>query len=252
MNVRGVDVSGIRVDAALASAARQPVTDEQIKIALIDAFVSDPRVLSWKPDVTVQYGVVTLRGVVTNLDAVRASERDARSTVGVRDVVNLLKVKPRKARTDAVIAQDVMAALRRDPWLDDDSIDVKSSRGVVTLSGDVGTVYEQNWADSLAGRVNGVVRVMNRLSVQHGRVFYYGFTTWVPAEFHRDNRIRNAIESQMWWSPYVDANQVVTSVWGGIATLTGTVDSWSERSAAVENAYEGGALSVVDKLEVRP
>jgi len=35
-----------------------------------------------------------------------------------------------------------------------------------------------------------------------------------------------------------------------VAELTGTVDSWSERDAATDNAYEGGAVSVDNDLEV--
>jgi osmotically-inducible protein OsmY len=36
----------------------------------------------------------------------------------------------------------------------------------------------------------------------------------------------------------------------GVVTLTGTVDTWTEREAAEENALEGGALRVVNRLDV--
>ena len=36
----------------------------------------------------------------------------------------------------------------------------------------------------------------------------------------------------------------------GVATLTGAVDSWNERAAATENAYEGGATWVDNELVV--
>jgi hypothetical protein len=32
--------------------------------------------------------------------------------------------------------------------------------------------------------------------------------------------------------------------------LTGTIDSWSERLAATENALEGGAIAVYNQLRV--
>jgi osmotically-inducible protein OsmY len=38
----------------------------------------------------------------------------------------------------------------------------------------------------------------------------------------------------------------------GVATLTGTVDSWAERRAATDNAYEGGAVWVENELWVEP
>jgi osmotically-inducible protein OsmY len=49
------------------------------------------------------------------------------------------------------------------------------------------------------------------------------------------------IEDQLWWSPFVDANEVTVEVEDGVATLSGTADSWSERGAARDNAYDGGA-----------
>jgi osmotically-inducible protein OsmY len=39
-------------------------------------------------------------------------------------------------------------------------------------------------------------------------------------------------------------------VTNGIATLTGTVGSWSERQAATKNAYDGGATLVSNDLTV--
>ena len=65
-----------------------------------------------------------------------------------------------------------------------------------------------------------------------------------------DADIREDIESELAWSPFVDANEVTVSVENGVATLTGTVDTWAEYNAARENAYEGGAASVITKLEV--
>jgi len=43
----------------------------------------------------------------------------------------------------------------------------------------------------------------------------------------------------------------VVKVENGVATLTGTVDSWSEYRAATENAYEGGASSVKNELKIK-
>jgi osmotically-inducible protein OsmY len=37
----------------------------------------------------------------------------------------------------------------------------------------------------------------------------------------------------------VDSDEVDVSVSGGVATLTGTVDTWNERAWAEENAREG-------------
>ena len=81
----------------------------------------------------------------------------------------------------------------------------------------------------------------------------YTFSWYAPAPLRTwksDWAIREDIEDELVWSPFVDANQVQVAVEDGIATLRGTVDTWSERTAAVNNAYEGGASSVVNDLEV--
>ena len=43
---------------------------------------------------------------------------------------------------------------------------------------------------------------------------------------------------------------MTVSVQNGMARLTGTVDTWSERRAATENAYEGGATLVDNDLVI--
>ena len=48
----------------------------------------------------------------------------------------------------------------------------------------------------------------------------------------------------------MDGGDIDVSVKTGVATLEGTVDSISERQAATENAYEGGATWVENELEV--
>jgi hypothetical protein len=65
-----------------------------------------------------------------------------------------------------------------------------------------------------------------------------------------DSEIKDDIQSELFWSPFVDSDQVTVAVDDGTATLTGTVDSWSERQSAEENAMEGGADAVINKLTV--
>jgi osmotically-inducible protein OsmY len=65
-----------------------------------------------------------------------------------------------------------------------------------------------------------------------------------------DREIQRNIDSELLWSPFVDADDVKVTVEAGVATLTGSVDSLSEYNAARENAFEGGAVTVVNKLEL--
>lgn len=48
----------------------------------------------------------------------------------------------------------------------------------------------------------------------------------------------------------MDSEEVSVRVTDGVATLTGTVESWVERSSATEDAFEGGAARVVNHRAV--
>jgi osmotically-inducible protein OsmY len=63
--------------------------------------------------------------------------------------------------------------------------------------------------------------------------------------------IEEDTEDEMLWSPWAQSDQVTVTVRDGVATLTGVADTWSESQAATDNAFEGGARKVVNKLKVR-
>lgn len=221
-------------------AADQPGrTDRTIRLAVRAAFLHDPRVVGDYPDVEVRDGRATLRGVVDSISTRQAAEEDARNTVGVLRVESLLKVRPIPA-TDTQLVERVTEALARNPYLDQYQIGVAARSGVVRLSGDVDTAFAARVAGFVASHVNGVVDVVNALEPPR---------TDVPTA--NDRQIRDHIEDQLFWSPFVDADEVLTTVHNGVATLSGTVDSMRERNAAEENAYEGGAVRVVNDLHVK-
>jgi osmotically-inducible protein OsmY len=66
-----------------------------------------------------------------------------------------------------------------------------------------------------------------------------------------DAAIEAEIRRELTWSPFVDGDDVRVTVRDGVAILDGTVDSPEERAAATENAYEGGAVRVVNRLNAR-
>ena len=56
---------------------------------------------------------------------------------------------------------------------------------------------------------------------------------------------------ELYWSPYIDEDDITVHVNSGVVTLNGTVDSWFERNLANQSAWEGGARHVINKLRVR-
>ncbi len=261
----GLDVKRWARDEDLRQAKYVVKSDEAIDTAIEDALAIDPRVNSFNVTTDVSSGVATLRGDVDNLRARRAAAEDASLTVGVLDVRNRIKVKPAETLSDSGIESRIEGALKRDPIVNRFDVSVEVRNGVASLYGTVDTPIEKSRADEVTSAVAGVIKVNNFLGVREGYMpyiydpyvdggyIYPGDWHWDAAPYVRksDTAIRKAIESQFWWSPFVDADQVKVSVDNGVATLRGTVDTWSERRSAVQNALEGGAVGVRNDLKVR-
>lgn len=241
-------------------------SDAEIKEGIKMAFLYDPRVVSFQPEIAVQDGVVTLRGVVDNVKAKRAAEADVRNVAGVLNVRNRLKVRPTVIPEDDLLEERINQTFARNATVERFEVDVIADDGVVYLRGNVDNHYERNRAEDIVSDVKGVVEVINNLqvynqtAVPYNYYYPYEWNTYYPSpyvypdNYYRypmtDNQIRDNIEDELWWSPQVNEYQVEVSVESGVATLTGTVDSWQEKNAAVENAYEGGADAVVDRLQI--
>lgn len=208
-------------------------TDSGVSEAVSDALYYDPRVSSFDVSVRVNGGHVTLTGTVPTRNASDAAERTARLTSGVTGVSNLIYVRPGSWLDDADLALSVENALERDALLAGQDLDATVDDGVVTLTGDVTTFTERRRAARVAGDVVGVTTVINRV----------GFDDewdWRP-----DWEIADSVESQLFWSPFVDSDDIMVSVDNGVVTLDGTVDDYNEMTSARENALEGGAREVV-------
>lgn len=265
--VRAVDDSGLTVarwarDPDLRAGKYASIDEAELEAALDDALELDPRVAAFDVEADVSGSLVTLRGVVDNLKAKRAAERDALGTVGISRVRNHLKVRPAVERSDEAIRRDVVAALERDPFVERAELAVHVDDGIVRLQGAADSFFEKGHADDLAARVNGVTDVVNEVGVVDRPRSYLPFVdgwdvrgySWYhhdPVEaFASDWIVTRDIERELFWSPFVDSEDVDVEVQDGTATLTGTVDSWLEWGAARDNAYEGGATRVQNRIAV--
>jgi len=66
-----------------------------------------------------------------------------------------------------------------------------------------------------------------------------------------DREIKQDIKKELQESPFVDSEKITVTVKDGVATLSGTVDSWTVHAAATAGAYQGGAIAVLNCLKVR-
>jgi len=238
-------------------------SDGEISEAVENAILYDPRVASLNVKADVSNGHVTLRGNVDSLDARRAAGKDARNTVGVQNVTNRLRIDISTA-TDVQLENRIARAFLRDPFIERFDIVVDVINGTAFLRGEVDTYSEKTRAENLASRVHGITGIKNNLDVEDDRLpltydpFLPGYDPYVYYWYdyrpfyspYTDTMIRSAIIDELWWSPYVDSDDVKVTVVDGIATLSGEAGSRFERDKATEEAFEGGAVWVRNKLKI--
>lgn len=267
--VEEVDVSGLEVkmwarDERLRKDKYVVKPARRVKEAIEDALLYDPRVLSMDVTPEVTGGVVTLRGAVGSLEEKRAAGDVARNTVGVVTVDNRIRIRP-VVPVDEDTAEEIRNALERDPWVEKNDISVSVIDDTAYLSGAADTYFEKGRADDIASEADGVTEVRNNIVVDYPDYplaydpylydYYFYDYDWYDYEpyytFSVDWEIEEDIESELFWSPFVDEEDVDVTVESGVATLTGVVDTWAEYNAAEENAYEGGATWVENDLAVK-
>ncbi len=251
----------VRSDSRHDMARDDNVSDKDVQAAVERTLKEDARVRHADTTVKVNDGIVTLSGEVDNLKARRAAAQRAADTMGVRDVRNNIEVKTASKMSDDDVERKITDALRRDAVIDRTNVSVDVVDGKAHLRGKVDSYYARAQAEDIAARTNGVTSIQNDLTVAYTITPYTYYLDWDPVEYdydydyetvstRPDREILDEIESELFWSPFVDSDDVTVTVKDGVATLTGTVDSWSERSSATENAIEGGAVQVFNKLDV--
>ena len=125
-------------------------------------------------------------------------------------------------RVQAKLIQDIditlaiESELMGDEAVDANHVDIITRQGVVTLTGRVNHLLAKERAEKIAENVVGVRAVINRIDVK-------------PRLFSDDSELQKAIENALILDPATDSYEVTVTVDKGVATLTGTVDSWQER-----------------------
>lgn len=113
-------------------------------------------------------GIVTLRGKVPTAEGKDLAGRYAANTSGVRKVNNDLSVVADAKRsgatseqpmTDTWVTAKVKSSLTLSRPLMDDDIDVKTTNGVVTLSGHVESSQEKSLAIEIADNIRGTKKI---------------------------------------------------------------------------------------------
>lgn len=240
------------------------LTDQAIAAALEVAFAADPRVSADGLDARVSDGIATLTGMADDIRARGVAEHIASNTVGVSRVDNRIDIRVDDERSDMVLEREIERALGWNLLTEAFEIGVDVNNGVATLTGTVNGYRDKAAATDEAAGVSGVQRVQSRIEVRD-RYSYIAdpfANDWFPDDYmfneyvssssmKSDEQLEDDVLSELFWSPFVDSDEITVRIDDGVAYLSGEADTWGERNAAIRNAYEAGAVRVDDQLTVR-
>jgi osmotically-inducible protein OsmY len=216
------------------------MTDRELQEHVQNALDWEPSIDAADIGVSVEYGVVTLRGDVKTYSDKATAERVALGVYGVKAVANDINVRLRggQERTDTDIAQAVVSALRWNTLVPDEKISASVSQGWVTLKGHVTWDYQRVAAANAVRDLTGVQAVTNAIIVD-------------PHVSAID--VQSKIEAALKRSAEVDARRINVAVTDSTVTLSGNVHSWYERDEARRAAWAApGVKEVDDRIAVVP
>lgn len=242
--VRGVNVIVNLIRVAYKQERSDPAIQRDVIANLErDAYLSDLPI-----SVTVEDGVVTLRGVVGSLYEKERAYGESVVVYNVRDVRNLLDVKTEKDSfvrrhvplpSDEELEKAIRAELVQDiRVMDPDELSITVINGNVTLRGTVESFYQKQLAGKDVGNVVGVGWVDNLLTVK--------------APWRADSSLRDDLQFDMDTDPYLNGEDIRIQVRQGVVTLTGQVNTFYQKLHAGEVASRVlGVREVVNVLTVR-
>jgi osmotically-inducible protein OsmY len=216
------------------------MTDRELQEHIQNALDWEPSIDAADIGVSVDAGVVTLRGDVKTYSEKATAERVALGVYGAKAVANDINVRLRdgQQRNDTEIAQAALSALKWNTMVPDEKISVSVSDGWVTLKGRVDWEYQRTAAANAIRALAGVRGVSNTISLE-------------PHVSAMD--VKSKIENALKRSAEVDARRINVAVAAGKVILSGNVHSWFERNQARQAAWAApGVKEVDDQIAVMP
>jgi osmotically-inducible protein OsmY len=211
------------------------MTDRDLQGHVQRALDWDPSVDAADVGVTVDNGVVALRGDVKTYAERETAERVALRVYGVKAVANDLVVRlvSGTERSDNEIAQAAVNALQWHTNVPADRVSIAVRDGQVILRGRADWQFQKDAATRAVRYLTGVRGVTNHIAVE-------------PRAKAGD--VQAKIEAAFQRSAQIDARRVKVTVEDSKVTLTGNVRSWAERREAEDAAWAAPGVAHVDDL----
>jgi osmotically-inducible protein OsmY len=141
-------------------------TDQEIESNIVSTLHWHSQIDASDISATAEDGWVVLKGTVPAYWQKIKAQEVAAALACVKGVANELAVVPLKRYEDRRIAEEIVGALERSPYVDAEIVDVKVYNGVVTLAGTVPDQRAYNAAQRAAKYTQGVIDVINELFVE--------------------------------------------------------------------------------------
>jgi len=204
-----------------------------------DAIKWEPLLSAAEIGVIAKEGVITLTGQVDSYWKKTEAEEAARSVAGVKAVVEKIEIKFANdsfKKDDNEIATEVLNAYQWNVEVPGDQVKVKVEKGWVTLEGELDWNFQKEAAKNAVRNLLGVVGVTNNIKIKADTL-----------DKVEQKNIESALERN--WS--LSDREIKVKVSGTKVTLTGTVDSWYQKSEAARIAWKApGVWSVENDLVV--
>jgi osmotically-inducible protein OsmY len=213
-------------------------SDKQVQRDVVAELGWEPSVNATQIGVEVSDGVVTLAGHVGSYAEKLNAERAAQRVAGVKALAVEMDVTlpGSSRRLDADIARSAENVLQWTTSVPPECIKIKVENGWITLSGPVEWDFQRRAAAEAVRHLMGVTGVSDQITIKP-RV--------------SSTIVKSDIEAALKRRAQSHADGISVEVRGNDVTLTGIVNSWSERQLAVNSAWGApGVHNVMDNMTV--
>jgi osmotically-inducible protein OsmY len=213
-------------------------TDLQLQQDVVAELKWEPSVDSTQIGVEVKDGVVTLAGHVGSYAEKWSAERAAQRVAGVRALAVEMDVRIQGSsqRNDVDIARAAESVLQWSVYLPAGAIKVMVEQGWITLSGEVPWNYQRRAAADAVRGLMGVTGVSDQITIKPKLT---------------SDAVKADIEAALKRRASSEAKSITVEVQGADVTLSGKVNSWTERGMARHSAWgTPGVRNVVDNMTV--